>query len=72
MSEEKIPSPHMRPVPLISFTDTPLLHRDGSVEHEYLIDASPDLPSIRVRIFTFPNGDAQVEAEFTGPDPAPA
>jgi hypothetical protein len=42
----------------------PLAHRDGSVEHEYIVAISPDLPPVKLRVFTFPNGDAQVEAEF--------
>ena len=43
----------------------PLAHRDGSVEHEYIVTISPDLPPVKLRVFTFPNGDAQVEAEFS-------
>jgi hypothetical protein len=42
----------------------PLAHRDGSVEHEYTVAISPDLPPVKLRVFVFPNGDAQVEAEF--------
>jgi hypothetical protein len=42
----------------------PLAHRDGSVEHEYIVAISPDLPPVKLRVFVFPNGDAQVEAEF--------
>jgi hypothetical protein len=42
----------------------PLTHRDGSVEHEYIIAISPDLPPVKLRLFAFPNGDVQVEAEF--------
>jgi hypothetical protein len=64
MSDEKILPPHMRPSPAIRLNEAPLLHRDGSLEHEYLVDVSPDLPIVRLRVFAFPNGDAQVEAEF--------
>lgn len=64
MSEENISPPHMYHTPEIRSNNTPLLHRDGSLEHEYLVHVSPDLPSVKLRVFTFPNGDAQVEAEF--------
>ncbi len=64
MPDELIRPPSMRRTPEISFNDTPILHRDGSVEHEYRIGLSPDLPPVKLRIFIFPNGDAQVEAEF--------
>jgi hypothetical protein len=65
MPEESTPSPY-------TFYDTsdmrrnmpPLAHRDGSVEHEYIVAISPDLPAVKLRLFTFPNGDVQVEAEF--------
>jgi len=58
--------------PAYTFYDTaelqrhtkPLAHRDGSVEHEYIVAISPDLPPVKLRVFVFPNGDAQVEAEF--------
>jgi hypothetical protein len=42
----------------------PLTHRDDSVEHEYMVAISPDLPPVKLRLFVFPNGDVQVEAEF--------
>jgi hypothetical protein len=42
----------------------PLTHRDNSVEHEYMLAISPDLPPVKLRLFVFPNGDVQVEAEF--------
>jgi hypothetical protein len=64
MSDEKVLPPHMHHAPEIRLNEAPLLHRDGSLEHEYLVDVSPDLPPVRLRVFTFPNGDAQVEAEF--------
>ena len=64
MSEEKIPLPHMRDTSEMRLNATPLLHRDGSFEHEYLVDISPDLPPVKLRGFIFSNGDAQVEAEF--------
>ena len=64
MSEEEIPLAHMRHTPEMRLNAPPLLHRDGSLEHEYLVDISPDLPSVKLRVFIFSNGDAQVEAEF--------
>jgi hypothetical protein len=64
MSEEKVPPPHMYDAPETALYTPPLSHRDGSLEHEYRIDVSPDLPAIRLRIFIFPGGDARVEAEF--------
>ncbi len=67
MSEEKIRPPSMRRTPAIRLNDTPILHRDGSVEHEYRIGVSPDLPPVKLRVFIFLNGDAQVEAEFESP-----
>jgi hypothetical protein len=67
VSEEKIPPPSMLPSAEISLTETPLAHRDGSLEYAYLVAVSPDLPSVRLRVFIFPNGDAQVEAEFGQP-----
>ena len=68
MPEEATPSPYTfydqsdmrRNIP-------PLTHRDGSVEHEYIVAISPDLPLVKLRLFTFPNGDVQVEAEFDQP-----
>ena len=37
MSEEKIPLTHMRHTPEMRLNAAPLLHRDGSLEHEYLV-----------------------------------
>jgi hypothetical protein len=64
MSEEKIPLPDMHHISEMRLNATPLLHRDGSLEHEYLVNISPDLPPVKLRVFIFANGDAQVEAEF--------
>jgi hypothetical protein len=64
MSEEKILPPNMHQTPEITSNNIPLLHRDDSLEHEYLIEVSPDLPRVKLRVFIFPNGDAKVEAEF--------
>jgi hypothetical protein len=65
MPEEEISPPQMREIPEFLARNPPLPHRDGSVEHEYIVNVSADLPSIRLRIFIFPNGDASTEAEFT-------
>jgi hypothetical protein len=72
MNIEEPVMPEEPMIPPYTFYDTsearhntqPLTHRDGSIEHEYIVAVSPDLPAVRLRVFTFPNGDAQVEAEF--------
>jgi hypothetical protein len=64
MSEEPIIAPYTFYETSEARHNTPLTHRDGSIEHEYIVAVSPDLPMVRLRVFTFPNGDAQVEAEF--------
>ena len=65
MSEEKRLPPHrILPSAEIRRNATPIIHRDDSVEYEYTIEISPDLPAVRLRVFLFPNGDARVEAHF--------
>ncbi len=68
MSEEKQFTPYrMRSSPEIRLNATPIIHRDDSIEHAYTVDISPDLPSVTLKVFIFPNGDARVEADFVYP-----
>ena len=65
MSEEKQHLPYrILQSPEIRRNRTPIIHRDDSIEHEYTIEVSPDLPPIKLRVFLFANGDTRVEAEF--------
>jgi hypothetical protein len=65
MSEEKLhPPPRILDNAEIRRNRTPIIHRNDSIEHEYTIEVSPDLPPIRLRVFLFANGDTRVEAEF--------
>jgi len=65
MSEEKQLTPYrLRHRSEIRLIDPPIIHRDDSIEHTYTVDISPDLPSITLKVFIFPNGDVRVEADF--------
>lgn len=65
MSEERPETPYrMRHSPEMKLLDPAIRHRDESIEYTYTVEISPDLPSVAVKVFLFPNGDVRVEADF--------
>lgn len=63
--EKQHPPPRILQSAEIRRNATPIIHSsDDSIEHEYTIEVSPDLPPIRLRVFLFANGATRVEAEF--------